>query len=212
MIFFVLFIGAYYLLNYIFREILHLAFSDLVKQFHNYDWSEISNLQFHKFEWWQFYKPFILLITLSLTCAYTAIFKRNYFKETFIAFSIFIVVFFAFGALSKLYTDKQQKDNQVIYQNLIVGKWHHTNRRIGNVVVVFNKDSTGYRFTNTAKTEQQFRYFIGKGSFIIFFFESNKFEFYEIEGLTTKTLDISAGFHTKTKGNVYSASFERSSP
>jgi hypothetical protein len=212
LIFFVLFVAAYCLLNYIFKKILRWSFSDLVNQFNSNGYTKISMPRYHELIWWQFYKPFILLITLSLSCFYTAIFKRNYFKETLIAFLIFIVSLFAFAVLSKLYTDKQQKDRQVKYQNLIVGKWHYNNRRIGNVVVVFSKDSTGYRFTNAVKTVQKFRYSIYKGSFLSFYFESNESEFYDIDKLTISTLDISAGPFTKIKGNVYDARFERGSP
>jgi len=212
LIFFILFAAAYYLLNYIFKEILRWSFSDLVSQFNSDNGTKLSMHRYHEFVRWEFYKPFILLITLSLACVFTAIFKRNYFKETIIAFTIFIVALFAFAVLSKLYTDKQQKDRQLIYQNLIVGKWHSNNRRIGNVVVVFSKDSTGYRFNHADKNSQKFRYSVIKGSFLSFYFESNESEFYYIDELTNKTLSIRPGVFTKIKGNIYFANFKRGSP
>jgi len=81
LIFFILFVAAYYLLNYIFKGILRLGFSDLVKQVNSADATKISMPRYHEFVWWEFYKPFILLITMGLTCVYAAIFKRNYFKK-----------------------------------------------------------------------------------------------------------------------------------
>jgi hypothetical protein len=210
LIFFAVFVTAFYLLDFMYVRVLRLIFSDLAKQISE-GIEKMSMPRYHELIRWRALEPLILLITLSLTCVYIVIFKRNYFKESIIAFLLFIVALFTFGFLSKVYTKQQEKDNGVRNKSLIVGKWNHTNRVGGNVTIVFNKDSTGYRFTDSNKTVQKFRYDIYRGSFLTIYFESNKHEFFRIGSLTIKTLSIKAPF-SKIKNNVYESNFTRGSP
>jgi len=212
LIFFVGFVIVYYLLTHAYIGILRLKFSDLVIQLNNYHFEKISMNRFHEFIWWRALEPVVLLIILCLTCVYTRIFKRNYFKESIIAFLLFIVALFTFGFLSKAYTKKQEKDDLIRNSTLIIGKWNYANRAAGIVTLEFNKDSTGYRFTDSNKTIQKFRYYFMRGSLLDFDFESYKNEFYWIDSLTSKILSIRAIPHKEIKNNVYESNFKRSSP
>jgi hypothetical protein len=211
LILFILFVIVYYLLNYIYIRILHQIFSDVFKPAHKvYNRALLYRLiEFHK--WSHTFKPFILLILLSLTCIYTKIFKKNYFKESIIAFLIFIITLFTFNYLSRLYADKQEKENAIIYKKLIVGKWHSTNHVVGNVTIVFNKDSTGYRFTDSIKTVQKFKYLIAKGSVLAIYDYTKIQEYYNIGSLTTKTLSIKS-VPFLIKNDVYESNFTRDFP
>jgi hypothetical protein len=141
------------------------------------------------------------------------IFKKDYFKESITGFLLFIVGLFIFGFLSKAYAKRQERNNGIRNKSLIVGKWNYTNRVVGKVVVVFNKDSTGYRFVDSNKTIQKFRYYIIRGSFLAidFDFELNKNEYYHIDSLTTKTLCV-WGTPFFIKNNVYESNFKRGLP
>jgi hypothetical protein len=214
LIFFIGFVIVYYLLTLAYIEVLRLKFSDLVMQISYSYYGKISMERLYKFLWWRALEPVVLLIILCLTCVYTRIFKRNYFKESIIAFLLFIVALSAFGFLNKAYTKKQEKDDLIRNKSLIIGKWSYTNRVAGNVTLEFNKDSTGYRFADSNKTIQKFRYHIMRGSSLAinFHLELNKDEFYHIDLLTTKTLNISSGPFTKIKNNVYNSKFKRDAP
>jgi len=205
------FIIVYYLLTRAYIGILRLKFSDLVMQLNNGHYEKISMSRFHEFSLWRAFEPVVLLIILCLTCVYAGIFKRNYFKESIIAFLLFIVALFTFGFLSKASTKTQERDDLIRNRTLIIGKWNYKNRGAGIVTLEFNKDSTGYRYTDSNKTIQKFRYYVMRGSFLAIDFdlELNKNEYYYIDSLTTKTLNISAGPLTKIKNNVYSSKFKR---
>jgi hypothetical protein len=211
LIFFALFSISYCLLNYAYGAILDISFSDVFRVAHTEDYLKISSDRLYGLEWWQFLKPFILSIILSLTCLYTKMFRKDYFKESIIALLLFIVGLFLFFFLSKFYTHEREKSQETIHKKLIVGKWHCTDPVFGNVVFVFSDDNTGYRFTDSVKTVQKFEYQIKKNLLSIDL-ESHKFEFYWIDSSTINTLILRAIPKNSMKDDIYSSKFTRGSP
>lgn len=211
LLFFVLFVIGYCLLNFVYKEILELRFSDVFKQGRNEDFMKISAVRLYELIRWQFLEPFILSVILSLICVYTKIFKKHYFKDSIVAFLIFIVALFLFVFLSKLYAYEREKSNEAKYKKLIIGKWHYSNRAAGNVTLVFSNNSTGYRFTDSIKAVQKFECRI-KRKFLSIILPAYKSEIYLIDSLTTKTLIIRSIFKNNRKDNVYSSKFTRGSP
>src|ERR1700760_4453588 len=119
-IFFAAFVVWYCLSKYFFRLLLSSLFSDVSNAiFHHF--ANVSAARYHEFDWWHYYGFYIILFIPLLTCVFTAIFKRKYFKISAYAFVAFIVVVSGYNWLNKLY--EKHKDQE--YNQLIIGKWEH---------------------------------------------------------------------------------------
>jgi FlaA1/EpsC-like NDP-sugar epimerase len=208
-VFFILFSITYWLLNYFFNEVLYLIYKDAFHQIHNDNNQRVIHRLLEFDRWSRIFKPCILVTISSLICIWIVLIKRKYLREAIIAFFTFIFTLCIINLSSKLYHNKQEKDRN-IYTKLIIGRWNHKSSSVGNVVIIFNQDKTGVRFSDSIKTVQNFHYsIIAKNSSLAIFFESNKSEFYYIDSLTNKILNIRAGPFTKLEGNVYVSNFKR---
>lgn len=77
--------------------------------------------------------------------------------------------------------------------------------------MVFNKDGTGYRFTDSSKIEQKFKYQITNHSLLKFYIKTYKPETYQIDSLTTQILTLREYPIIKIKESisVYETTFRR---
>jgi len=118
------------------------------------------------------------------------------------------------GLISLSFTSKQIKYNETIDKKLIFGKWNYTNSEVGNVVMVFNKDGKGYRFTDSNKTVQKFSYEVSKKSLLKIYIRSYKPELYHIDSLTSKTLIIREYPFIKIRESlsIFQAEFKKGPP
>ena len=136
---------------------------------------------------------------------------KSYFKTTFSYLVLCVSVFI--GLVGYAYTNKQIRDKE-INKELLPGKWIYLNEAVGNVVMVFNKNGTGYRFTDSNKTVQEFKYQITRKSFLKFYIKSYKPEIYYIDSLATKTLIIREYPFKKIKESIsiYESNFKKGDP
>jgi len=105
----------------------------------------------------------------------------------------------------------QSHSKAVINKRLIFGKWTYLNSFAGKVIMVFNKDGTGYRFTDSSKIEQKFKYQITNHSLLKFYIKTYKPETYQIDSLTTQILTLREYPIIKIKESisVYETTFRR---
>jgi hypothetical protein len=117
------------------------------------------------------------------------------------------------GLLGYSFAYKQIRREE-IKKELLVGKWNYSNGVVGNVIMVFDKDGTGHRFTDSSKIVQKFKYQITRESFLEFYIGSHKPEIYHIDSLTTQTLNIREYPFKKIKESisVYESNFKRGNP
>jgi len=93
------------------------------------------------------------------------------------------------GLFNSSFSFKKQKDNRV-YNKIIVGKWIYRSPQVGNVIIVFNKNGSGFRGTDSSKIRCKFKYSIEKDSILKLSIGQYKPELHWIKFLTASELRI----------------------
>ncbi len=104
-------------------------------------------------------------------------------KIFFISTVVFICLF------NSSFNFKKQKDTK-LYNERILGKWIYRSSQVGNVIIVFNKDGSGSRGTDSSKIMRKFKYSIVKDSILKLSIGPYKPELHYIKLLTKSELSI----------------------
>lgn len=106
----------------------------------------------------------------------------------------------------------QAKQNEALTkEKFIVGTWLHKTYENGTFTLVFNKDGTGYRFTDSNRTIYRFKYFISKDRFLNLRVGNYATEKYYIKELSEKKLIINEYPFKKYREtiNLYAGMYEK---
>jgi hypothetical protein len=124
----------------------------------------------------------------------------------------FVYLLFPSSIVFYSFTFKQLTDNHIINKKLIFGKWVYINSFEGRVTMIFKEDGTGYRYTDSSRVEQKFKYQTTDHSLLKFYVGSYKPEIYRIDTLTSQILSIREHPMIKIKESIsiYESTFKRS--